>query len=204
MTPLGAALSRITADLTQAGVKFAIVGGIAVSERTTPRFTADIDLAVAVDSDRDAERIVAALLGLGYRLFAQMEHLDTGRFATARLLLPAGMFEDEASPVLDLLLATAGIEQEVVAQAEVMEVAGGLRAPVARIGHLLALKLLSEDPVRRPQDGVDIVALIRKATPADVDMARSAIKLMASRGYSRGKDLELELKQALQRQSIDG
>lgn len=203
MTPLGAALRRISTDLAQAGVKFALVGGIAVSERTTPRFTADVDLAVAVDSDRDAERVVSGLLRVGYRLFAQMEHLDTGRFATARLLLPAGEFQDEVAPVLDLLFAAAGIEPELVAQAEDMQVFGGLRAPVARIGHLLVLKLLSEDAHRRPQDGIDIAALMRRATAADIATARAAIELVHRRGCHRGKDLALLLEQARQRHGRD-
>ncbi len=169
-----------------------------------PRFTGDVDLAVAVESDSEAERVVGGLLRRGYRLFKQLEHIDTHRFATARMLLPPALFANDESPVVDLLLATAGIEKEVVAEAEILEVVGGQRVPVARIGHLLALKLLSEDPDRRPLDAADIVALLRKATPADLMTTRSAVALIESRGYARGKDLALKLSELLKRHGMRG
>lgn len=48
MTSLEAALRQIDADLSEARVAFALVGGLAVSARTEPRFTRDADLAVAL------------------------------------------------------------------------------------------------------------------------------------------------------------
>lgn len=51
MTSLEAVLRRIDADLREAAVSFALVGGLAVSVRTEPRFTRDADLAVAVTSE---------------------------------------------------------------------------------------------------------------------------------------------------------
>ena len=42
-------------------VGIAVVGGIAVSVRTEPRFTRDIDFAVAVESDADAETYLVAM-----------------------------------------------------------------------------------------------------------------------------------------------
>lgn len=41
MSPLEAALRQISIDLTAAGVGFALIGGLAVSVRTEPRFTRD-------------------------------------------------------------------------------------------------------------------------------------------------------------------
>jgi hypothetical protein len=61
MTPLGVALWRITDGLQRASVSFALVGGWAVSVRVEPRFTRDIDLAVAVAGDAQAEALVSAL-----------------------------------------------------------------------------------------------------------------------------------------------
>ena len=51
VTSLEAALRQIHTDLTDAHVSFALVGGLAVSARTEPRFTHDADLAVALASD---------------------------------------------------------------------------------------------------------------------------------------------------------
>ena len=66
MNQVEAALRRAVADLQAAGVRPALVGGLAVSTRTEPRFTRDVDLAIAVGGDRDAERVASALTSRGY------------------------------------------------------------------------------------------------------------------------------------------
>jgi hypothetical protein len=58
MISVEAALRRIVADLTFARHAFALVGGFAVSARTEPRFTRDVDLAVAVPDDHAAEAVL--------------------------------------------------------------------------------------------------------------------------------------------------
>jgi hypothetical protein len=60
--------------------------------------------------------------------------------------------EDEEGIVLDLLFASSGIEPEIVMASEVLEILPGLELPVARTSHLIALKVLSRDDVRRPTD----------------------------------------------------
>lgn len=84
--------------------------------------------------------------------------------------------------------ASSGVEAEIVQEAEVLEVLPGLHVPVARAGHLLALKALSVSP-KRPQDLADILALLREATPEDVDQARKTATLIVQRGYGRGRNL---------------
>jgi uncharacterized membrane-anchored protein len=61
VTSLEAALRQIQIDLTEVRVSFALVGGLAVSARTEPRFTRDADLAVALASDAEAEALIHAL-----------------------------------------------------------------------------------------------------------------------------------------------
>ena len=78
----------------------AVVGGLAVSARTEARFTRDIDLAVAVSGDVEAETLVRQLIASGYGVVAMIEQDTTGRFATARLVTPGG---DPDSVVVDLL-----------------------------------------------------------------------------------------------------
>jgi hypothetical protein len=73
VTALEAALRRICIDLTHNGFSFALVGGLAVSARTEPRFTRDADIAVAVASDAEAERLIRNLRVLGYRIEALVE-----------------------------------------------------------------------------------------------------------------------------------
>ena len=112
MTSLEAALRKISTELTQAGVPFALVGGLAVSVRTQPRFTRDADLVVALSTDA--------------------EPID---------LLPH------------------------------------LRMGVAQTGHLIALKVLSRDDVKRPQDIADLRALLAVASSAELARARKSLSL---------------------------
>lgn len=58
MSGLEAALVTLLARLAEHDARFAIVGGLAVSVRTEPRFTRDADVCVAVDDDREAEDLV--------------------------------------------------------------------------------------------------------------------------------------------------
>jgi hypothetical protein len=90
---------------------------------------------------------------------------------------------------MDLLFASSGIEPEVVASAEPIELLPRLTMPVARTGHLIALKLLAQDDIERPQDAADLRALLRTASAADLQQAREGVELIVGRGYDRGRDL---------------
>ena len=189
MTSLEAALRQIHSDLTEARASFALVGGLAVSARTEPRFTRDADLAVSLASDAEAEALVHTLRARDYGIEAIVEQEAVGRLATVRLTRSSAL----QAPVIDLLFASSGIEREVVAEAEPIELLPNLLIGVARTGHLVALKLLSRDDVRRPQDLVDLRALVRVASATEVARARGALALIAARGYHRGRDLMSEM-----------
>jgi len=184
------ALADIGQLLDQKGIGWALVGGIAVSVRAEPRFTRDVDLAVAVESDREAERLVGDLRGAGYEILETVEQETTGRFATARLLPPGG---DPGGVIVDLLFASSGIEPEVVATAEPLEVLPGLTVPVAGLPELIALKLLARDDVARPQDAGDLIALAPLATARDFESVRQLLHLIEDRKFHRGRDLPGEL-----------
>jgi hypothetical protein len=143
------------------GAAWAVVGGLAVSARAEPRLTRDVDVAIAVESDAKAEALVRALVGQGYWLLAQIE----------------------------LLFASSGIEPELVAAAERMEIAPGLSLPIARTGHLIAMKLLARDDRNRPQDADDLRALRTVATPGELERAAQAVAMIVERGFARGRDL---------------
>ncbi len=189
MTSLEAALRRITTELAAAHVPFALVGGLAVSVRTEPRFTRDADLAVALATDAEAEALIHSLRARDYGIEAVVEQEAVGRLATVRLTRSG----EPGAPVVDLLFASSGIESEVVADAEPIDVLPRLRMGVARTGHLIALKVLSRDDVGRPQDLVDLRALLRVASAAEFTRARQSLALIAARGYHRGRDLTAEL-----------
>lgn len=200
MSRLEHALRGIAAELANLGHSWALVGGLAVSVRTEPRFTRDIDLALAVRDDAMAEALVHGLARSGYRVLASIEQEAAGRLATVRLEAPG---EDAGGVVVDLLFASSGVEAEIVRGADVIEGLAGVRVPVARIGHLLALKLLSDSP-KRPQDLTDIVALLREASPADIEEARQTVDLITRRGFARARDLHASLERHLRERSEPG
>ena len=177
-------LRRAAADLESIEPRWALIGGLAVSARAEPRLTRDVDLAVAVQSDEEAEQVVHALKQMGYGLVALVEQTAVGRLATARLSAPG-----EAGVLVDLLFASSGIEPEIADRAESIEIVPGLTVPLARIGHLLALKVLARDDRHRPQDADDLRALLAVAAPDDLEEARRALQMIESRGFNRGRDL---------------
>src|SRR5215472_6784291 len=65
MNVLSDALRQVASDLDRRKLRWALVGGFAVSARAEPRFTRDIDVAVAVSDDADSEDLVRLLLGDG-------------------------------------------------------------------------------------------------------------------------------------------
>jgi predicted nucleotidyltransferase len=183
VTDLEAALRRVTADLDERGIRWALVGGLAVGTRAEPRTTRDIDLAVAVQNDRQAEHLVGELRAIDYELRAIVEHDGLGRLATARLIAPGKRV------VVDLLFSSSGIEESVVREAERMEIIEGLEVLVARTGHLIALKLLARDDRHRPQDYDDLLALKARASEADWQLAELAVAAIMGTGAARGRDL---------------
>ena len=207
MAPEGRAshLEQVAADAKQAlerlGFEWAMIGGLAVSAQSEPRFTRDVDLAVAVADDHEAEALVRELQQTGYRVLMVLEQETNGRLATIRFQPPGG---DQHGVILDLLFASSGIEPEIVRSASLIEVFPEIELPVAGVGELLALKVLARDDERRPQDIIDIRALLRSATQEDLAVTRRSLELIMERGYHRNRDLLAEFERARQGRSGTG
>jgi len=180
-------IKLITRNCQELELAYALVGAFAVGVRARPRATKDIDFAVAVDSDKEAETIVFGFQNLGYKIVAVFEHSVSKCLTTVRLLLPGSKGNQ---PDLDLMFAISGIEKEVVANATSVEIVPTVKVPVATTGHLIALKILSCDDELRPNDRSDLLALFHEAISADINIARSALDLMQQRGYGNKKDLQ--------------
>jgi hypothetical protein len=134
-----------------------------------PRYTRDVDLAV-VDT--------------------LVEQTKTKRLATARL-----RHGQDPEVFVDLLFASSGIEREVVEKAErITYPGGGIQLPVASVGFLIALKVLSESD-QRLQDRIDLKLLSGVATSEDWSNAEAAVRLIRSRGFHRGRALRRRLRQ---------
>lgn len=192
MNRIARALASAAAGLARH--PFALVGGIAVSARVEPRFTRDLDIAVAVPDDAVAEAVVREMIGRQFRLTTVIEQSATDRLATVRLAAPD---EADAGVVVDLLFASSGIEPEIASRADRLEVFADVVAPVAQSGHLIALKLLARDDQTRPQDAVDLRALIAAATDDDLALANDSVGLIERRGFNRDRDLTAALRAAL-------
>lgn len=139
---------------------------------------------VAVGTDAEAESLVHALARAGYTTRTTVDHDISGRLAMVRLQAPAPL------PLLvDLRFASSGIEPELVAGAEVLDVLPDLDVPVVSRAGLVVTKLLARDDASRPQDAADLLALRGGLTADDLEEARRLAALVTARGYSRGRDL---------------
>lgn len=196
MMGLAELLQMVAGQLVSLGYRFALVGGLAVSAWTDPRFTRDIDLAVDVPDDTSAEALIGALSAT-WRPLSVVEHSSLGRLAMVRLGSTT-RGADHAAPVVDLLFASSGIEDEVVAGATTVEVLPGAMVPLASVGHLIALKVLSVTE-RRRLDEQDLINLLDVATAQDLAVTRSALALITQRGANRGRDLGADLADVLDR-----
>lgn len=182
-SPVELELRKAVADLDALKVRWALIGGLAISVRSVPRFTKDLDFAVAVADDSEAEDVVLRLRERGYQPVEIFEQDYVERLSGVRL-------ERGGSDVIvDLLFASSGIENEVVASATRLQVLPRLSAPVATTGHLIALKILAG----RNQDLTDLGSLIPAASPGDLDTAREAVRLIQARGFNREQDVAADL-----------
>ncbi len=181
-------LRRICADLESLGRQCALVGGLAISVVAEPRLTRDADVAVTVADDLDAEGLIRQLTNMGYSVLAIVEQQQTGRLSTVRL-----QHRQSSGVVTDLLFASSGIEPEVVGAARGLTIIPGLELPVARVGHLIAMKLLSRDDRGRPNDADDLRALRQIADDDDWRLAAEGVALIMERGYGRDRTLDASL-----------
>ena len=182
-TPVEQELRKAVADLDALKVRWALVGGLAISVRSVPRFTKDLDFAVAVANDSEAEDVVHRLRGRGYQPLEVLEQDYVERLSGVRLE------RGGSDVVVDLLFASSGIENEVVASATRLQVLPRLSAPVAITGHLIALKTLAG----RNQDLTDLGSLIPSASAEDLEIARQAVRLIQERGFNREQDIVADL-----------
>lgn len=187
------ALQHIGEALNDRRCPWAVVGGLAVSIRLEPRFTRDVDVVAAVADDDAAEALVADLHQRGFTIRLVLEQAALGRLATVRLLAPG---EPDAGIVVDLLFASSGIESEICAAAEPVEVTPRFSVPVATVGHLVAMKALSVSPSRL-QDEIDLQGLIAHLTPVERQRALDAATRIEAVGANRGRALRADLERRL-------
>lgn len=181
---LAEALRELVTHLREDGIQFAVVGGLAASAQGEARFTRDVDIAVSVADDEQAEAVVFGLSNRGYVVITTVEQEATSRLATARLQDPSGV-------ICDLVFATSGIEAEVVKTATILAVFPELDVPTASPEALLAMKTLSATD-QRPRDLGDIRAILHANPEYDDAAVVELLQRIESRGYARGQALTMK------------
>ena len=176
-----AALARAASDLSDLGVRHALVGGLAVSVRAEVRFTRDVDMAIVSASDAEVEDLVGSLRARGYRMRTLVEQRARGVIATVRMWSPGGV-------VLDLLAASSGIEREIVDRASLVDLGAGRPIPVAAAEELVAMKVLAMAP-ERGQDEIDIRHLLAAHPQLDRVRVEDNLRRIMERGFDRGEPL---------------
>jgi predicted nucleotidyltransferase len=152
----------VLAALADAEVRFVIVGGVAVNLQGVPRFTSDLDVAVAIDdgSLATAARVLHGL-GLRNRLPVREEELSLPEVVRGWIRdrsLRAFTFVDPDDPLreVDIVLESPVPFEEMDRTADRMT-AGGLTLAVASIDVLVRMKA----GTGRSQDASDVDALRR-------------------------------------------
>lgn len=137
-------LQRLIATLHESGIRFCVIGGVAVNAYVEPVVTLDLDLVVAVDQIEEAEQILA-------------RSFDVKRFAhSINVTLPDSK--------LRIQIQTDSQFSTFVERASTRDVLG-LDLPVADIQDLVRSKVwAAQDSTRRPskrqKDYADIARLI--------------------------------------------
>lgn len=145
-------LSGLIAALAEAGVDYAVCGGVALAIHGHPRFTKDIDLVVRED---DLERIRRVAASVGFSLPALPMTFDAGS-SKERRVHRLSKVDGEELLTLDLLVLRGSDFEGVWQDREEFAWRGRPVRAVSRRG-LITMKRAAG----RPQDLVDIELLER-------------------------------------------
>ena len=156
-------VESIVSALNQAGVRYVIVGGLAVNAHGFVRMTRDIDLVIELNED-NILRGLQALFSIGYQMAipaspAEFANADIRQqWRTERNMIVLKLWSDshQRTPI-DIFVYEPfdfGAEWNKLAHLELTE---GLTAPVVSLESLLRMKR----EAARPQDLIDIQELTR-------------------------------------------
>jgi hypothetical protein len=150
-------LDLVFLALQRAEVRYLVVGGVAVVLHGHPRFTADLDLVVALEP-ANVRAAVAALAALGYRPRAPVDaslladtSARTAWIAEKDLTVLSLWSPAHPATEVDLFVREPFRFEEAATRALVVDL-GGVRVPVAGLEDLIAMKRAAG----RPKDLEDI------------------------------------------------
>lgn len=151
---------RIFRALSDAGLRYVVVGGFAAVLHGHPRLTADIDLVLDLEPEPALEA-VRALKALGLRPRAPVDLLEFADPARRRVWVAEKQLHvlslyDPSNPMVEVdLFAESPIDFEELWRDSVEFDLDTYRVRAASLPHLIAMKR----KVGRPQDMLDVEAL---------------------------------------------
>ncbi len=146
------------------GAKFVVVGGIAVSFLSRPRFTQDVD-ALAILAEAEWESAIA--IAPNHGIIPRIE--DALNFARrSRVLL---LRHVESAIDIDLILGGLSFEQSAVDHARIHYI-GGVQVRLPRVEDLLIMKAVAH----RPQDMYDIDGLLAAHPDTNIEAVRRWVR----------------------------
>jgi hypothetical protein len=161
VAPTDSDFDLVFAALARRKVRYVVVGGVAVVLHGVPRFTADIDLVLALDT-ANVHAALDALAGLAYRPRAPVPLLDFADPSVRRawiedkgLTVFSLWSPDHPATEIDLFIEEPFPFDEVFARATRVDL-GANQVIVASIADLVELKRRAD----RPRDREDIERLL--------------------------------------------
>lgn len=139
--------SKLQKILDRAGIRSAIIGGVAIAVWGEPRLTRDVDLKVLLGRDRAQDLV--KLLGKKY-VFLAKDPVET--------LKKMGFIFMKATPSvrLDLLLAETSFDESALRRARSIQIKRGVKLTFCTAEDLIIYKMIST----RPRDREDVQGII--------------------------------------------
>lgn len=142
-------LQALLKILVDENIPHVLIGGLAVSQLSRPRLTADIDVLTYIDDDNRIPKLIESAASAGFSLRIQ----EAEAFARRnRVLL---LMHDQTQIPVDLSLGMLSFEREVIERSSRVS-AGDLQLPVPSVEDLIILKAVAH----RSVDLQDITSLV--------------------------------------------
>ena len=160
-------LESIFRALNEASVRYLVVGGIAVAAHGHPRYTADLDLVIALEAG-NAEKAIRVLMAYGYVPLAPVAPMDFANAdARRRWVEEKGMMvfqmrsEEMQETCIDLFIEEPFDFASEYAAAPRLELVVGQQVPVVTYETLIAMKrragrVRDLDDIKNLEQGRDV------------------------------------------------
>lgn len=160
-------LKRLVNFLEEAGVDYAVLGGIAVSVYSEPRMTQDIDLNIILDMD-DVAEFLKKSRKYGFRPVPP----DINKFVKETGVIPMRFFKNGVAGKFDFIIAQNPVEFAGIKRARLKSI-WGVKVKIVTAEDLLLHKLLSD----RPRDREDARGIIlRQGEKLDLEYVGTWLK----------------------------